>query len=130
MASIALFAAKHRGLLIKLGLAAVAAALIAWGFYALVVQPRAELAKTQQELSIASAERDQARLDLANAKTQAMMNAVIGQAQADVAKEAAANRQVVADKAAVRDVQTTTIRERIVERAAEKGDGLDRKSVV
>lgn len=89
-----------------------------------MIQPRNALHDTQEQLSIASAERDQAKADLSAAKTQAMMAAIIGRAQADVAKEAAAGRQVVAAKAQARDIQTTTIRERIVERVATKSDAL------
>lgn len=123
LAKLGLFAATHRGLLIKLGLGLVAAALVAWGFYALVVQPRSELRDAQEQLSIASADRGQAQAALKAAQTQAMMTDVLSQAQSDVADAAAAGRQAVADQAAAREVQTNTIQTRIVERVVKNGDG-------
>ena len=41
--TLALFTPTNRGILIKLGLGSVAATLLAWGFYALVIHPRSEV---------------------------------------------------------------------------------------
>lgn len=110
------------GVKLKTIMYGIAAAAIAAVLYFAVVKPRMALRSAEKQIETVKVERDAAAAAAHAYKVDNEANKLIAIGTAKVATVNADARQEAAVKAEVREVQTTIVRDRIVERAAKSDD--------
>ena len=103
----------------------IIAACVAAVIFIAVVKPRMALSSAKTQLTQRTLERDTALNAVEAYKVENEANKLIAMGTAAVAKASSDARQEAAVKAKVREVQTTVIRDRIIERAAKSDDLVD-----